>query len=53
MTARSLRTHSLKNLGEMARKRGVRGWQSMRKDQLVRALLKNAVKHAAVSKSRS
>ncbi len=53
MTARSLRTHSLKNLGEMARKRGVRGWQSMRKDQLVRALLKNAVKHAAVSKSRT
>ena len=51
MTARSLRTHSLKNLGQMARKRGVRGWQSMRKDQLVRALLKNAIKRSAVSKS--
>jgi uncharacterized protein len=53
MTARSLRTHSLKNLGEMARKRGVRGWQSMRKDQLVQALLKNAIKRSAVSKSSS
>ncbi len=50
MTARSLRTHSLKNLGEMARKRGVRGWQSMRKDQLVRALLKNAVARSSASK---
>lgn len=53
MTARSLRTHSLKNLGEMARKRGVHGWHSMRKDQLVRALLKIAVKRSAVSKSPS
>jgi hypothetical protein len=31
-----------KDLAEMARKKGVSGWHSMRKDQLIRALLKHA-----------
>ncbi len=46
MTAQSLRTYTLKDLVDMARKRGVNGWHGMRKDQLVRALLKPAGKRA-------
>src|SRR5436853_3513836 len=42
MTAQMLRTRSLKDLADMARKRGVHGWHSMRKDQLVRALVQTA-----------
>jgi uncharacterized protein len=44
MTAQMLRTRSLKDLADMARKRGVNGWHSMRKDQLVRALVQAAAK---------
>src|SRR5262245_35342435 len=52
MTAQTLRTRSLKDLADMARKRGVNGWHSMRKDQLVRALVRAAAKRsAAVGKS--
>lgn len=52
MTAQTLRARSLKDLVAMARKRGVNGWQAMRKDQLVKALLQVAAKRpAATSKS--
>ena len=52
MTAQTLRTRSLKDLADMARRRGVLGWHSMRKDQLVRALLQAADKRRlAVPKS--
>jgi uncharacterized protein len=44
MTVESLRNRSLKHLAAMARKHGVNGWHSMRKDQLVRALLKATLK---------
>jgi uncharacterized protein len=47
MTAQTLRTRTLKDLADMARKRGVHGWHSMRKDQLVRALLQAATKRTA------
>lgn len=40
MTAETLNGYSTKVLAEMAKNRGVRGWHSMRKDQLVKALLK-------------
>jgi uncharacterized protein len=46
MTAQTLRSRSLKDLAGMARKRGVHGWHSMRKDQLVRALLQAASKRS-------
>jgi uncharacterized protein len=39
MTPASLQTYSQKDLAQMARVGGVRGWHSMRKDQLIRALL--------------
>ena len=53
MTAQTLRAHSVKSLADMARKRGVDGWHSMRKDQLVQALLHINKPSAAQSKSPS
>jgi len=50
MTAQTLRSRSLKDLADMARKRGVNGWHSMRKDQLVKALVHSANKRAPVPK---
>lgn len=40
MTATTLRSYTLKDLAQLAKRRGVDGWQSMRKDQLVRAILR-------------
>ncbi len=42
VTTASLNTRTAKDLAEMAKKRGVSGWHSMRKDQLVRALVRLA-----------
>src|SRR4051812_12124534 len=39
MTASSLRSQSCKELAQMARSVGLPGWHSMRKDELVRALV--------------
>jgi len=38
ITIATLSNRSCKDLAEMARKRGVRGWHSMRKDQLIKVL---------------
>lgn len=48
MTAEQLKGYTLKVLGQMAKEQGVPGWHAMRKDQLVKALLR-----ASASKSRS
>ena len=40
--AATLNSRSCKDLAEMAKKRGVRGWHSMRKDQLIKALARAA-----------
>src|SRR5262245_26701751 len=42
MTASSLRNQSCKDLAQMARAVGLPGWHSMRKDELVRALVNHA-----------
>ncbi len=42
MTASTLRSYSIKDLGQLAKRRGVNGWHTMRKDQLVQALLRVA-----------
>jgi hypothetical protein len=42
MTTESLRNYSCKDLAQMARSQGLAGWHSMRKDELVRALVKLA-----------
>ena len=39
MTLASLKSYSQKDLAQMAKQGGVRGWHTMRKDQLVKALL--------------
>ncbi len=46
MTPAALKSYSHKDLAEMAKQGGVRGWHSMRKDQLVKALLANHSKPA-------
>jgi hypothetical protein len=42
MTSESLRNRSCKDLAQLAKSEGVAGWHSMRKDELVRALVKHA-----------
>lgn len=51
MTANSLSSYKCKDLAQMAKKRGVRGWHAMRKDQLVQALVKAARSKSAGSKN--
>lgn len=46
MTAETLSNYSAKDLAQMAKRRGVHGWHAMRKDQLVRALMRLAAKSA-------
>lgn len=47
MTATTLRSYTAKDLAQMARERGVAGWHSMRKEELVRALVRLAQRRAA------
>ena len=46
-TAATLKTQTVKDLGKLADKIGVQGWRSMRKDELVRALVRAAKRKAA------
>ena len=57
MTTATLRSYTAKDLAQMARERGVLGWHSMRKEELIRALLVaarkrttagSAVRHAGI-----
>jgi hypothetical protein len=49
MTPAALNSYSHKDLAEMAKRGGVRGWHSMRKDQLVKALLSASKSSSAPS----
>jgi uncharacterized protein len=46
ITTASLKTQSWKDLAEMARNKGLAGWHSMKKDQLVKALVRAAQRRA-------
>jgi hypothetical protein len=47
MTATTLRSYTAKDLAQMARENGVAGWHSMRKEELIRALVRLAQRRAA------
>lgn len=50
-TAAYLSNYTMKDLATMAKKKGVSGWHSMRKDQLVRALVRKAKSKAESAKN--
>ncbi len=52
MTAASLRSTTCKELGQIAKQEGVPGWHSMRKDELIKALLKVARRKSRQSKTK-
>ncbi|MEN0109502.1 MAG: DUF4912 domain-containing protein [Planctomycetota bacterium] len=51
MTPEKLRTHTAKELGHMARDRGVAGWHGMRKSELIQALASMGVKKPATPRN--
>jgi hypothetical protein len=52
MTAASLRSTTCKELGQIAKQEGVPGWHSMRKDELIKALLNVARRKSRVPKTK-
>ncbi len=53
ITTASLKTQSWKDLAEMARSRGLSGWHSMRKPELVKALVRAAQRRAKLREAAS
>lgn len=53
ITVASLKDHSRKDLAEMAKKLGIAGWHSMRKEQLVRSLARKAKAKASLKNGAS
>ncbi|PHR87053.1 MAG: DUF4912 domain-containing protein [Blastopirellula sp.] len=53
ITAASLKSYTVKDLAQMAKSRGLSGWHSMRKDQLVRALVKAGKSQSAKAQKSS
>jgi len=51
MTASDLKTRTLRDLASLARKKKVPGWHSMRKDELVRALVRRLAAEKARTKN--
>lgn len=51
MTASTLKSYTCKDLAQMARSEGVSGWHSMRKDELVAALVRVAKRRRASGKA--
>ncbi|MBD14972.1 MAG: DUF4912 domain-containing protein [Planctomycetaceae bacterium] len=49
MTAATLRSRTAKDLAQLARQNGIAGWHSMRKEELVLALIKIANKRGAIA----
>ncbi|HVX14574.1 MAG TPA: DUF4912 domain-containing protein [Pirellulales bacterium] len=47
LTAEALSSKNVKDLAQLAKRRGINGWRSMRKDELVKALVRQARVEAA------
>jgi hypothetical protein len=52
MTPTKLRNHTFKDLAQMAKRQGVSGWHSMRKEELIRALVSQASRKSRQSKKK-
>jgi len=52
MTTASLKSHTCKDLAAMAKENGVQGWHSMRKDQLIKALVQTAKSKSRASQKK-
>lgn len=50
-TASSLRSYTSKDLAQIAKKKGVSGWHTMRKEQLVQAILKTHKRNVSAKKT--
>ncbi len=51
MTASTLRSYTIKDLEQLAKRRGVSSWRGMRKDDLVRAILRKVKTRTAQAKT--
>ena len=51
MTTSALKSYTTKDLAQLAKKRGVLGWHTMKKDQLVRAIVRLAKKNPSPRKA--
>jgi hypothetical protein len=52
MTATTLRSYTAKDLAQMAREHGVSGWHSMRKEELISALVRSVQRRGASGSAR-
>jgi hypothetical protein len=53
VTLGSLKSHTSKSLAQLAKQRGIEGWHAMRKEELIKALVKHAKRRSDVSVSSS
>jgi hypothetical protein len=53
ITAASLKEYTCKDLAQMAKQRGIAGWHSMRKDELIRALVRKSRSSGAAASRRN
>lgn len=53
MTANTLKEYTVKDLAQMAKKRGITGWHSMRKSDLIQALVRDEKRRSRATSAKS